>query len=288
MQSKKYFDVLRENLQNRTDIVVQRHILKYKAGNFNFYRLASKSIRPKDKVVMITAGMHGNELAGPLSLKKHLGKIFDLAHKNGLKLIVYPLCNPSGFEAGTRYDIDDDHGDAGNNDFLRYELQDGTIINDLQDKDEFKRWHWASAPKLKQHLPAETALMHKLLNKEPLNQIVASIDLHQDPITPTKQAAAYFYSFEDTSWYAEIVKKLEREITIWKNKPISAGFVSGKAVKSDKYGFISRHDGSITDLFFRLGTPHQIAIETTSITPMKTAMKVNYIWMTEIIQKLSK
>jgi hypothetical protein len=266
----------------------QRNDITYQKGAFDFYRIASKNIRPNDKIVLITAGFHGNEIAGPLSLKKYLGRIFDLAHKNGIKLIVYPLCNPSGFEAGTRYDIDDDHGAAGNNDFLRYELEDGTIIDDLQDKNEFKRWHWASSSKLKQHLPAETALIHKLLKKEPLKQIVASIDLHQDPITPTKQAAAYFYSFADTSRYADIVKKIEREVTVWKNKPISAGFISGKAVKGDDYGFISRHDGSITDLFYRLGTPHQIAIETTSITPINTAMKVNFIWMKEIIKKISK
>ena len=43
---------------------------------------------------------------------EYLTEIFERAHEAGIKLIVYPLGNPSGFDRGTRYNIDNDKGDV--------------------------------------------------------------------------------------------------------------------------------------------------------------------------------
>src|SRR5271156_3619101 len=54
--------------------------------------------------VGIFAGMHGDEVAGVLAaiqFLQELEKNPDLAR--GYELYIYPLCNPSGFEDGTRH-----------------------------------------------------------------------------------------------------------------------------------------------------------------------------------------
>jgi hypothetical protein len=48
---------------------------------------------------------------------------------------------------------------------------------------------------------------------------------------------------------------------------------------SQPYGFIRRHDGTLSDLLFRLGVRHSIAAETTGATPMTDAIEVNRLWI---------
>jgi hypothetical protein len=107
------------------------------------------------------------------------------------------LGNPSGFENGLRYNIDGNVGQGGNNDFLRYELSDGRVVDDRVGGDEFERWCWSSDKRLGITLPAETQLMHKLLKQDPLQQISACIDLHQDYNISESGPAAYHYAFVD-------------------------------------------------------------------------------------------
>ena len=260
---------------------------KYKNGKFEFLRIASKQILKQDKIILITAGFHGDEKAGPLSILKYANEIIDYAHKNGLKIIIYPLINPSGFEKNTRYNIDKDRGDAGNNDFIRYELRNGKIVDDLGASKNFKRWYWSSDKKFRNKMPKETQLTHRLLKAEPLKQISAVIDLHQDHVSKIKLPFAYQYSFENSALYNKIVSKIFKFLPILKNKDMSAGFSSTVEIKSNKNGFINRHDGSITDLLYRMGINNSIAIETTGATPMNKAMLVNLNWIMEIINLIN-
>jgi len=55
------------------------------------------------RTVLITAGFHGDEKAGPLTLLEHIAEIVDYAAARGVGLLVYPCINPSGFEVGSRY-----------------------------------------------------------------------------------------------------------------------------------------------------------------------------------------
>src|SRR5690349_25173586 len=71
--------------------------------------------------LVITAGFHGNEIAGPLTLARHLPEIVEHAWKREVGLAIYPCVNPSGFDAHTRYNQSGEHP---NNDFLRYVLPD--------------------------------------------------------------------------------------------------------------------------------------------------------------------
>ena len=300
MKTVKFYAQLRKQIEKRNDLKIQTDFLKYKNGGFPFWRISSAKISRKDKIIMLCAGVHGDEIAGPLTFYHHLDKIVDLIHGNGFKVIIYPLRNPSGFEKGLRYNIDNDKGDAGNNDFIRYELANGAIVDDLKDKNVFKKWYWASDKRLKTKLPLETRLFHRLLKKDLKYDIVACLDLHQDVITPNAKPAAYNYAFGNTAIYKPIAKEIGKIVPIWKNKLIGAGFNTvitekgavqqkvprSELMKSDKLGFVERFDGTLGDLMQRMGVPHSITVETTGATPLQDAMDVNLIWISGIVDIL--
>jgi len=302
MNSKEYLAELRSKLADRRDVEFSSEPLRYAKGEYEFVRIASRPIGPTDKVLLLRAGLHGEEIAGPLSLLEYGREIFDHAAARAVKLIVYPLANPSGFEHGTRYNVDGDRGDAGNGDFLRYELADGTLVDDLKSGNEFKRWFWSSDPVVKAHLPLETRVMQRKFKSEPLDRIAAVVDLHQDFITPDVSAAAYHYAFGDLSAYAPIIKDVASVVPLLRNTPIGAGFYaklteSGVSVSevpesekliSDENGLIVRHDGSLPDLMYRLGTKNCVTVETTGATPLIKAIEVNRIWIRGIIDLIGQ
>jgi len=283
MKAKIFNQKLISSLKNRKDILIQKFPLQYKKGKFELAKIASKKISKKNKIIMIVAGIHGDEKAGPLTILEYGNRIINYAHKRGIKIIIYPLINPSGFEKNTRYNIDSNAWGCGCGDFIRYELKNGKIVDDLAGKRVFKNWYWSSDKKLKIKLAEETRLMHELLRKEPLKQIKAAIDIHQDYLSSQKKYFAYQYSFENKKVFEKIVPKVSEIVPILKNGKIWAGHASGIALKSDENGFIVRHDGTITDLLYRLGTKYSIAIETIGSTPLDKAMSVNLTWILNII-----
>jgi len=280
MNTTQYYKKLQLQIEKRDDLKLIVKTLKYKKGKFLFWKIKSAKISRQDKVMILCAGVHGEETAGPLTFYHHLNKIVDFLHNHGLKVIIYPLRNPSGFETGLRYNIDNDAGDCGNNDLLRYQLAGGKIVDDLKDKNIFKQWFWSSAKKLKINLPAETRLFHKLLKQDLKYHIVACLDLHQDAFTLPKKPAAYQYAFGNTKIYWPIIEKIEKIVPILKNKPIGAGL--GSIMKSDNLGFIERFDGTFGDFMFRNGVLYNITVETTTATPIKKAIQVNLIWIREL------
>jgi len=284
MRAKTFNQKLVRLLKAREDIIVQSFKLDYKNKRFELLKIKSENISKEDKIVMISSGFHGNEKAGPLTILKKANKIINYCHKNGLKIIIYPLINPSGFENNTRYNMDNDRGDAGNNDFMRYELSDGKIVDDLGASKKFKKWYWSSDKKIKTRLPRETKLLHKLFKKDPLKQIVAAIDLHQDPPADNQKGIfAYQYSFKNKKLLKGISEKISKIVPTLKNRKIDTGFILKAKLKTDKNGFIVRHDGSITDLMYRFGTKHPIAVETSTTTPLDTAILVNLTWILNIV-----
>ena len=292
----EYIKTLCQRARGIKSIKVDSYKLVYKKGRFDFLRLASKDIKPKDNILFITAGIHGEETAGPLTILNHLREIFSYARKNKVKLIIYPLCNPSGFTQMTRYNIDEDEGELGNNDFLRYEMADGTMKDDIKNSNNYKAWYWSS--QISKKLPLETKMMQRLLKKEPLSQVRAFLDIHQDYIS-NSAPAAYHYSFGKLGVYKKIINQIKKVVPLYKNKMIDAGFCEiekdgsrshsiDKAELSDKNGFVVRHDGTLPDLFYRLGVPYSLTIETMGATPLDKASKINMIWIKGLIDLIKK
>jgi hypothetical protein len=77
-------------------------------------------------------------------------------------------------------------------------------------------------------------------------------------------------------------------VPLLKHYVVASGYRSGRGITSDARGFIVRHDGSLTDLFWRLGTRHCICVETTGATPLDLSKKVNLTWIFGIADILKK
>ena len=281
-----YYEELKKLAAGRCDIQIKRHHLKHSSGGCDFYRIVSDGVRLNDRFMLIRAGIHGDEVAGPLTIIRYFNRIFDYAHKCGVNLIVYPLGNPSGYDARQRYNADEGKGSDFNNDFVRYELKNGNWSDDIRRGAKFRRWYWSSDSRLNLNLPVETHLMHHLLRCDPLENIVAALDLHQDNISRIDQAAAYHYSFGDLPVYGRIVEAIRKTVPVLTHKVISAGQNSG--MRTDQDGFIVRHDGTLGDLMYRLGVTYPVTAETTSKTPIDKACRVNWLWIRGLIDLVAK
>lgn len=267
--------------------------LHHACGDYRLLRIASQPLPADAPLLLVRAGVHGDETAGPIALARHLDGMLERAARLGVGMIVYPLGNPSGYQHGTRYNGDHDAGTEGNNDFLRYVLPGGAIRGGLAPGERCTRWLWASDPSLGIRLPAETALMHRLLRGEPLARIVAALDLHQDNLTPHVPPAAYHYLFGEPAIYAPVLERVRALVPLLAHTAIGAGFGTvidahgavlgepdpARASRSDACGCITRHDGTLTDLLHRMGVAHCVAPETTGATPLADAVAVNLAWV---------
>ncbi len=282
---------------SRCDLRISRYRLEYRNGVFDLLRIASARRDSGEPVLMLRAGVHGDEVSGPISIARHLDEIAEYAHARRVQLVVYPLANPSGYARGLRYNIDHDRGEEGNNDFLRYELHDGRMTGAITNEMPYRRFYWSSDPTLGVSLPLETQLMHRLLREEPLERIRGVLDLHQDYLTAGAPPAAYHYAFGRLDDYDDIISRIRSCCPLLGGCAIGAGFGTridadgrvigepdaGAAATSDDNGFIVRHDGTFTDLLYRLGARHAIAPETTGATPLDLAVAVNLIWIRGLI-----
>jgi len=294
MPAAEYYAHLLSKVHARPDLVHASYPLVYRAGTWDFLRIASKDIGLEDKVIVVRATIHGDEIAGALAILNYLDELVDYAHGRGIKLILYPLGNPSGFERGIRYNVDH-HVGKGNNDFMRYVMEDGSILSDLGAGRPFKSWAMADDPALDTDLPAESRLMLELVRRDPLTQIVAALDLHQDVETELP-AGAYHYAFGDLGRYSAIVARIAEVV------PLLAGYDPDvvldervdedgnlppreheEVLLSDENGFIVHYDASFSDFYQRIGVEHSITSETTGATSMPDACLVNWIWLTGVI-----
>jgi hypothetical protein len=299
MPAAAYHDLLRAKVGARDDLVHASHPLRHRAGEWELMRIASAGIGPADRVVVVRGTIHGDEVAGALTVLNHLDELVDEAHRRGLKLVVYPLGNPSGFERGLRYNADH-HGGEGNNDFLRYVHEDGSVTGDLAPGAAFTRWLLADEPGLGVDLPAEARLMLSLVRQDPNDQVVAAFDLHQDLVTQGLGPCAYHYAFGDLGRYDAIVARLREEVPLLAGFDVDAGFgervdeegrvlpkEAAVPMRSDANGFIVRYDGTFSDFYQRIGVAHSVATETSGATPVEVACRVNLIWITGVMGLLA-
>ncbi len=228
---------------------------------------------PGPNPVVLTAGFHGDEKAGPRTLLGHTAEIVQYAAERGVGLTVYPCVNPSGFEANTRYNAS---GERPNNDFLRYELASGVWRGELYDGQAFNKvvpaW---------EGLPKETAALARALDRAPTP--VAALDLHQDNFI--HGPLFYAYIFGDPAWYRPLLARSGALVPVLRSSIVDSGHEPGSDVRADPEGFIVCHDGSITDRFHRAGVRYTAAIETTTDTPAELADQINLIWIRGFIDR---
>jgi hypothetical protein len=214
------------------------------------------------RTLTITAGFHGDEVAGPLTLLEHMPEIVAHAQRQGVGLRIYPCLNPSGFTDGTRYNRS---GEFPNNDLLRYEVTPGRWVGELRGGHQFSRLD------LHRDGPKETRAI--LEDLERASAPDGALDLHQDPWLDG--ALSYAYVFGPRAAYLPLVAATDPIVRLARDVKVD----DEDNVHSDKDGLIELHDGSVTDYFFRRGVPFTAALETTTQTPLARSHEVNLLWI---------
>ena len=235
--------------------------------------------------LLIDAGVHGEEIAGPLSLLEHFEEIVAYAKEKGVGLIIYPCVNPSAFDAKNRYNR---KGEMVENDFLRY-VREHAIVSDLRKSSDHDTWVWSSDPQLNVSLSEEMKLFHQEFRKLPLKSVLGHVDLHQDYYR--EDVASYFYVFGKGEEYVSLAKESDKLVPLLRSTPINSGYKKcppEEMPHTDQHGLVRRHDGSIADLFHRLGVPYVVTIETTGKTEFEAAMRVNVLWIKGFIDLISQ
>jgi predicted deacylase len=218
---------------------------------------------PGRRSVVITAGFHGDEKAGSLTLLEFLPRVIEHARRREVGLRVYPCLNPSGFTDATRYNRSKE---SPNNDFLRYEMGPGEIRDTLPQGSPpsgYKRWV------VFRESPKETRAL--LADLEVAPRPDAALDIHQDPWL--EGAWTYAYTFGPRAAYLPLVRQSEAHL------PVARTCEVDDDVRSDGDGLIELHDGSVTDYLFRRGVPFAAALETTTAAPMAACHEVNLAWI---------
>jgi len=246
-------------------------------GSVRHYRLYKTVINPQhQKNLLITSGFHGEEFNGPTSLLGIFDEMIAYANKMRVRLIIYPCINPSGFDLHKRYNASNEKF---NNDFLRYEIEkDKWVGTLLKTSESFLGYKIVDSP------AKEVRLLKQDVLKYPVPHGV--LDIHQDRL---KTGNFYAYILNRRPTYLKIMNKLEKITAIAKNVP-AMNFEDGRKVyyKIDKDGFIMIHDGTITDMFYRLGSKFVVCAETNTTLPLEKVCQINLVWIQEMIKLIAK
>ena len=218
-----------------------------------------------DPWLVITSGFHGEERSGPLTIAEHLPEIAAWARARRVGLRIYPCLNPSGFEAGRRYNAS---GEKPNNDFLRDEIAPGVWKGELEPGEAFLRWE------LFREGPKETRAIRARLEASPAP--AAALDIHQDH--HLRGPLFYAYTFGDPAAYRPIVEVSRAHGTLAARTPVDG------VRATDDDGLIALNDGSVTDYYFRRGVRHAAALETTTQMPLPASAAINLVWILGFVE----
>lgn len=250
----------------------------FEAGRkYGLYKIV---INPRcRRTLLIISGFHGEEFNGPISLLHIFDEAARYARQRGVRLIVYPCVNPSGFDLHKRYNASNE---TQNNDFLRYQLSDGSWVGTLQ-KDEEENF---VAFKVVDSKAKEV----RRLKRDVLKYSVpaGALDIHQQK-SNLDTGDFYAYIFDRRPIYKKIMNKLKKFAKVAKNDP-AMNFEDGREVyyKIDNDGFVVMRDGTITDMLHRLGTKYAVAAETNTVLPLETVCQINLTWIKEMIKLVAK
>jgi hypothetical protein len=204
--------------------------------------IRSKDISEGESVLVLRANVHGREISSGIGIVSKLDEIAEYAHSHGVKLVILPMGNPSGYETMNyrnievtekRLDLAPDY--PGNNvscsyivattspDGTRTEREVGDIGDAKTTLDEttglpFEVVGWKSALEnsYAKNLPNEARAALEAVADLNLSDVKGCIDFHADhfSVLPT----SYQYGFTtDTGKYAPIIEKVNEVVTVWKN-----------------------------------------------------------------------
>jgi hypothetical protein len=238
-------------------------------GGENYPLVALDSQMQGRPLLIITAGFHGDEHAGPITILKHGAYLAKYALERRVGLRIYPAINPSGLFNESRYNLS---GEQGNNWFFNYELDGGDIKGELRLSDKFKR------RVQRKNLPKESELLLKDLKRLPLPQ--AYLDLHQDG--DCQQPSWYAYVFDVPPEFRKIAREVSMILPPYRGGRVKT-MANGDERLVDTEGFTGTHDGSLADLYYSEGVHGNVTLETAIVTPEAQACEVNTTWAMGLI-----
>ena len=166
---------------------------------------------------------------------------------------------------------------------MRYEIKGGRLVGTWLKKD---------GPFVSFKIVDSGAKEVRLLKKDVLQYTspvpIGVLDIHQQKDN-LETGDVYAYIFDQRSIYLKIMKKLEKIAKIAKNDP-AMNFEDGRKVRYriDKDGLIVLHDGTLTDMFYRLGSKFVVASETKTTMSLEKVCQINLIWIKELIKLIVK
>ena len=279
LTAEEYLHQLKAKVEARSDLKWTKKATLHYGKDYDFVQVASREDHAS--VMLIRAGFHGEEIAGPMTVLDHLDEIADLAAERHLGLLIYPLANPSGFEGGTRWN--EDHKPKKGDDFVRYadDNYQGSQRASGPGADANVEWKFTLDADPHAELSQEVAAMTKEVL--PWDSIRIFVDLHQECWLPKSKSgpSSYAYVFGDKNRYLPIVKQVRDLVPIYTDE-------SSADEPADKNGLIISHDGSFADAADRHGVEHSIVVETTGETPLKTAELVNLLWIEGVMKMVAE
>lgn len=248
------------------------------------YRLYKFVLEPRYKTtLLITAGFHGDEFNGPISLLEIYEKLAALAKKYHVRIPGYICIGPEQFNADKHYNSSNENKKNGNNDWMRYEIRGGKLVGTLK-KDE----HFYKNPKVASAAKEVRELQKDIRKHYDYPVPDAVLDIHQQKGN-LKTGEIFAYIFNRPGTYRRIMKKLEKIAKIvrndsWVDKD------DGRRIhkRIDEDGFVFLHDGTITDMFYRSGSKYAVTSETKTTMSLEQVAAVNLIWAKELIKLIAR
>lgn len=212
--------------------------------------------RPENPRILLSAGIHGDEPAGPHSILSlllgwndpHLSSFL-----SRINLDLFPLINPGGFEKNTRQNA-----------------------NGIDLNREFAKGHPAQEIRY---------LMDDLRHRE----YAVSVEFHEDI------DARGFYLYEHYPEHGRpfapaIIERLEKEkFTILKD-PVIEGMPAENGIihpgRGRKKSHFRRHGWPEAIYMFRHGTPRTITLETPTMVPLDDRVRMHGIAFTTALEEL--
>lgn len=257
---KKYYQTLEETAKQK-NLIVNYYPLKYGERIYQLMVLESEKLERFEKILFLRAGIHGTEPEGPEFLKTNLQKIVNYVHQRKIGLIIIPVGNPSGLEAGTEYNV---LGQKENNCHVK-------------------------TKRINYPVPEETKLMDWLLVqwlKKENRPIRGVIDFHSetDPVSPPSKEGTYCYVNKKDKKFLAIIKKIAQFAPVLKNTEV-VNFGSAKAV-TDENGLVVFADGSLTDYLSSQGVDRCLVPEVMAGMNMKQVSKIYWTWLAGVVEIL--
>jgi hypothetical protein len=265
----------------RRPTTLANYVELWMSGAGPVIRVIDERVGPEHTLVIV-AGQHGDEQAGPIMLGQYLDKLLTFARSRDVRLIIYPCVSPDAYESGTRYT-----GGRRTNAFLEYVLPDGSVVGELTPGQAYVE---AREVKSNKQSP-ETALFVQDLKRLLLPGGFGLLDLHQDGMLSRGRCFAYVFGKRQP--YEHVMRTVGSWYEQRKTKPLSLERLRNESwtkvqLRTDVNGLAEFDDGSAPAWAWTRGAGLACCLEATTDPPVREAVDESFHWAMSMIELVAK